>query len=117
MRETAALLQRAKTANRQVEIVSHGAADVFLALTDAALAETARRPWPGKDQVLGEADRMGIPKSKLKGFVADRYGLQVDEMRCGYAAKLMSQDGTPTWIQNLLAATDDRAGASDCAEP
>jgi energy-coupling factor transporter ATP-binding protein EcfA2 len=48
MRETAALLQRAKAADRQLAVVSHGAPDVFLALSDAALAETARRPWPGR---------------------------------------------------------------------
>lgn len=49
---------------------------------------------------------MGIPKSRLKGFVADRYGLRVDEARCGYAAKVMSREGTPAWIQDLLAAAD-----------
>jgi hypothetical protein len=106
MRETAALLQRAKAADRHLKIVSHGAPDVFLALSDAALAEIARHPWPGKDAVLKEANRMSIPKSRLKGFVADRFGLKVDEARCGYAAKLMSEDGTPTWIQDLLAAAD-----------
>jgi hypothetical protein len=56
MRETAALLQRAKATDKQLEIVSHGAADVFLALSDAALAETSRHPWPGKAAVLREAD-------------------------------------------------------------
>jgi hypothetical protein len=106
MRETAALLQRAKAADRHLKIVSHGAPDVFLALSDGALAEIARHPWPGKDAVLKEANRMSIPKSRLKGFVADRFGLKVDEARCGYAAKLMSEDGTPTWIQELLAAAD-----------
>jgi hypothetical protein len=106
MRETAVLIRRAKAADRQLEIVSHGAADVFLTLSDAALAEIARRPWPGKDVVLREADRMNIRKSRLKGFVADRYGLQVDAARCGYAATLMSQGETPTWIQDLLAAAD-----------
>jgi len=106
MRETAALLRRAKATDRQLEIVSHGAPDIFLALSDAALAETAHHPWPGKAAVLREADRMGIPKSRLKGFVANRYGLQVDEARCGYAAKLMSRVGPPAWIQDLLAAAN-----------
>jgi AAA domain, putative AbiEii toxin, Type IV TA system len=106
MRDTAALLLRARSEDRQLAIVSHGAPDIFLALSDAALADTARRPWPGKDVVLQEAKRRNIPKSKLKGFVAARYGLQVNEARCGYAAKLTSQEGTPGWVEDLLAAAD-----------
>jgi len=106
MRETAKLLQRAKAVDRQLAVVSHGSADAFLALSDAALAETAGLPWPGKATVLEEAARMDIPKSKLKGFVASQYGLQVDEARCAAAARLMAREGTPPWIQVLLAAAE-----------
>jgi hypothetical protein len=106
MREMAAIVLRAQSSSRQLAIASHGAPDVFLALSDAALAEIARRPWPGKEKVLRDARREKIPKAKLKGFVADRYGLKVDEANCGCAAKLMSADETPAWTRSLLVMAE-----------
>jgi hypothetical protein len=104
LRRTADLLRRARAEDRQLEVVSHGAADVFLALSDAALEQTARRPWPGKDAVLRRAAERGIRASRLKGFVAEEHGLLVDEARCRYAAELTRQAGNPPWVADLLHA-------------
>lgn len=47
-----------------------------------------------------------MPSSKLKGFVADRYHLKVDEASCRYAAELSRRDGLPRWTIGLFAAID-----------
>lgn len=117
LRGTADLLRRARAEDRQLEVVSHGAADVFLALSDAALGQTARRPWPGKDAVLRRAAELNVRPSRLKGFVADEYGLLVDEARCRYAAELTRQAGNPPWVADLLRAVAPSAADSGPLRP
>ncbi len=107
MRRSAGLVDRAKASGRQLEVLSHGFPDIFLALSDNALTQIARGSWPGKDAVLRQAAEARVPKSKLKGFVADRYRFTVDEASCRYAAELTRRDSPPPWVADLLRAVDE----------
>jgi hypothetical protein len=109
MRRSADLVERAKASDRQIELVSHGYPDIFFALSDNALAEIARRPWPGKDTVLRHAAKAGLSKSKLKGFVTRNYGLKIDEASCRYGAELTRRDILPEWVGQLLSTIDEVA--------
>lgn len=107
MRRTAELIRQARASDRQIEIASHGAPDIFLALPDHALRAVAKRPWPGKREALRQAALEGIAKSKLKGFVAARFGLRVDEAHCRFAAELARRRRPPSWATQLLDTLTD----------
>ncbi len=111
VRQSAKLLAAARSTGRQLEIASHGAPDVFLALSDRALAQLARQAWPGKRAILRRAAAEGVPNSRLKGFVRRHWGLTVDEERCHLAASLMRHERTPDWVARLLQAIDAQAPA------
>jgi hypothetical protein len=114
LRSSADLLRRARAGGRQLEFVSHGFPDIFFALPDVALAELAKRPWPGTEAVLRQAAEAGLAKSKLKGFVADRYGVKINAASCRYAAELTRRRALPEWAGRLLRAVDAIAA---CAAP
>jgi energy-coupling factor transporter ATP-binding protein EcfA2 len=94
------LLLAARTSNRQLEVCSHGQPDIFFTLDDHAL-ELLGKTWPGKLEVLRQAQDCAIKKGGLKGFVS-QYGLQVDERTCRAAAALMKEEPQPAWITQML---------------
>ena len=107
MRKSGELLERAGA--KRIEIISHGAPDIILALPDHALAKVAKGRWPGKAAVLRHATEAGVEKGKLKGFLAAEYGLKVSRASCRYAAETASEHALPVWVGRLLAAVDSAA--------